>query len=347
MDSVSKSWFCVFNNPSEHGYDGEPQNVCDALVDLWISSSDSRTCAVAYCISADGLHHIHAVFDDVKAMRFSAIKKVFPAMHIEPTKGNKAQANDYIDKRGRFAEKGETVVCTVRHGEIQGAQGQRNDFIAIDEMLGQGMSPDDIFDTNIKYRKFEKIIRDAYYRRRYVDTPIKRNVVVYWHVGESGTGKSYNLTKLVEEQGDSNVFLLTDYDNGGFDKYCGERILFMDEFRGQIPYNQLLIMLDGYRSQIHSRYTNIYALWDEVHITSVLPPEMVYNRMVKEDRNEDSFQQLKRRLSYIVYHYRDTDGSYQQIQVSSHDYKGYEKLQSLVSDQYIPASFFDNTFVKR
>lgn len=21
---VGKSWFCVFNNPEEHGYDGEP-----------------------------------------------------------------------------------------------------------------------------------------------------------------------------------------------------------------------------------------------------------------------------------------------------------------------------------
>jgi hypothetical protein len=122
-NDVSKSWFCVFNNPEEHGFCGEPSKIAGD----WIADNPQRTCAVAYCVSAEGLKHCHAVFEDTKAMRFTAVKKLFPSMHIEPTKGNKEQAEDYINKRPSFDEKGETVICVNRHGEIKGHQGRRNE----------------------------------------------------------------------------------------------------------------------------------------------------------------------------------------------------------------------------
>lgn len=28
-DSISKSWFSVFNNPEEHGLTGTPEEICD------------------------------------------------------------------------------------------------------------------------------------------------------------------------------------------------------------------------------------------------------------------------------------------------------------------------------
>ena len=101
-DTVSKSWFCVFNNPVEHGFSGEPQEIIEQIRDTWMKDNPQRTCAVIYCISAEGLHHCHAVFEDTKTLRFSAIKKLFPSMHIEPTKGTKEQAEDYINKRGKW-----------------------------------------------------------------------------------------------------------------------------------------------------------------------------------------------------------------------------------------------------
>ena len=69
-DTVSKSWFAVFNNPQQHGYDGEPSEVIDRLISEWISNNPTRSCAMTFCVSADGLPHVHMVLEDVKAMRF-------------------------------------------------------------------------------------------------------------------------------------------------------------------------------------------------------------------------------------------------------------------------------------
>jgi hypothetical protein len=304
---VSKSWFCVFNHPEEHGYSGTPQEICDKLVSVWIENSPQRTCAVIYCVSSEGLPHCHAVFEDVKAMRFSAVKKLYPGMHIEPTKGDKKQAEDYINKRGVWEEKGEKIICSSLHGEIKGFQGQRRDLDVLEELLQQGRTPKEILSLSLSYRRYEKIIRDAYYQMKYDSLPVHREIKVFWHIGDSGSGKTYTVLDLIEKHGDENVFMLSDYKNG-FDKYDGESVLFMDEFRGQMPFSTLLLYLGGYRVQLPCRYSNTYALWSEVHITSVLPPESCYSNMVEQYKQFDTFQQLRRRVDYVVYHYCEDSG---------------------------------------
>ena len=258
-------------------------------------------------------------------MRFSVIKKLFPDMHIEPTKGNKKEAEDYINKIGKHEEKGETIVCKTSYGEIKGFQGKRSDLEAIGEMLEQEMTPDEILAQDFRYYRYQKEIRSAYFDRRRRKTPDEREVTVYWHVGESGSGKSHVQIDLKEKYGRENVYLMTDYDGGGLDRYNGESVLFMDEFRGQIKYNQLLTMLDGYPSQQHARYANIYGLWDEVHITSVLPPERVYSKMVEENRDLDTIKQLMRRIDFIVYHEK-VSGEYKSFTRSMERYVYYGGL---------------------
>jgi hypothetical protein len=65
--------------------------------------------------------------------------------------------------------------------------------------------------------------------------------------------------------------------------------------------------LDVYRAQINCRYTNIYALWSEVHITSIIPPEKTYENMVQQNRNIDTVDQLLRRIDFVVYHEKKND----------------------------------------
>lgn len=330
---VSKSWFCVFNNPSEHGYIGTPVEIADKVLEEWIEGNPTRTGAVAYCVSADGLQHLHLVLEDTKAMRFSVVKKAFPSMHIEPTKGNKEQAEDYIHKRGKFEEKGEEVVYIAQHGQIKGAQGARRDLSIIDDLLEQGKTPNEIMAMNIMFRKYEKMIKDAYFDKRVKETPFLRDVNVVWHVGESGSGKTYSVMKLIEDKGEENVYFISDYEGGGLDKYAGESILFLDEFRGQIRYSTLLGMLQGYKQQFHARYTNVIGLWNEVHISTVLPPEDVYKNMVSDNRNVDTIKQLMRRIRTIVYHWKDSD-IYNSFELSMNDYKNYEGLKSRAISSY-------------
>ena len=286
---------------------------------------------MSYCISADGLKHLHAVFEDVKPMRFSAIKKIFPSMHIEATKGTKTQAEDYINKRSPFDEQGEKVICTNRHGEIQGRQGQRKDIDDIEDFIKQNLTPDEIFDISIKYRRYEKIVRDAYYRKREKETPILRDVFVCWHVGCSGSGKSFTVKQLVEQHGEQNIYFVGSFDKG-FDKYSGQSILFMDEFRGQLKYDELLIILSGYKSQIPARYTNIVGLWDEVHLTSVFPPDILYQDMIRHNRKIDTYEQLRRRIDRMVYHYKN-EGQYHTIDIPMSEYENYEQLKLMALEE--------------
>ena len=246
-------------------------------------------------------------------------------MHIEPTKGNKEQAENYIQKKGKYKEDGEKVLYLGRHGIIKGEQGKRKDLSIIEELIDQGKNINEILDTSVNYRQYEKLIKDVYFRKKWKETPVKREIKVYWHVGKTGTGKSYEMVTLTEQYGEDNIYVVTDYENG-FDKYSGEKVLFMDEFRGQIKYNQLLTILDCYRAQVRCRYTNIFALWNEVHITSVLSPEDVYKKMVQENRTVDTIEQLLRRINFVVEHFIK-DGKYTKTKIKMEDYLKFEEIQ--------------------
>lgn len=322
----SRSWFCVLNNPQEL-YDGAPHVVAENVLEMWVSGSPTRTGAVAYCVSAQGLIHLHMVLEDSNVCRFSALKKLYPKAHLEPTKGTKEQAEDYINKRGKFEEKGEQVLYIAKFGEIKGNQGARKDFEVIEDLILSGKTPREIMDINFSYRRYEKMIKQAYYDKRIKETPFLRPVKVIWHVGESGSGKSYTAVKIAETRGEDSLYMYTDYENGGLDGYNGEPVLFMDEFRGQMKYSVLLGLLQGYRGQIHARYTNVIPLWNEVHITSVLPPDMVYQNMVCSNRDVDTLKQLMRRINTIVYHYIDVDGKYREYEIDGSRYNGYADLK--------------------
>lgn len=164
MASVDKcrSWFCVWNNPEKVYADLKPEQIAETVLEEWIKDQPTRTGAVAYCISADGLRHLHMVLEDSSQIRFSALKKIFPSAHLQPTMGTKEQAEDYIQKKGKWAEKGEQIVYTARFGEIKGRQGQRKDMEIIADCLEKGMKPDEIININFSFRRYSNMIREAY-----------------------------------------------------------------------------------------------------------------------------------------------------------------------------------------
>lgn len=335
---ASRSWFCVLNNPAKiFGEDISPADMVDKAIELWIKDKPQRTCAVNYEIGDNGTPHMHMVLEDPAKSRFTAVQKLFPSIHIERTRGSKEQAEDYINKRGRFEEKEHTVVIpAVYHGSIKAEQGVRNDLLIIEQLIEQGKRPSEITALSIKYMKQEPLIKRCYMQKRYDETPIHRQVTVYWHVGDSGTGKSFSQIKLMEEH-PNNVYLFNDYDGGGFDMYEGQSILFMDEFKGNIKFHVLLQLLDAYKIQLHCRYANSYALWTEVHISSIFPPEEAYRFMVDTDaRKDDPVEQLLRRIDTIVYHYKK-DNEYVTYSISADEYKSYDQLKTMaLGSDFIP-----------
>ncbi len=181
------------------------------------------------------------------------------------------------------------------------------------------------------------MIRSAYFDKRNRETPTKRAVKVRYIVGESGTGKSYTYTQLCEEHDEEDIYFLSDYENGGLDLYCGEHILFMDEYKGQLTFSQLLIMTDCYKSQLHARYANVIALGDEIYITSVYPPEELYKQMVSADvRGIDKQKQLLRRITDITLCYIDDAGEYRKYTIPMTQYTDYDSLKDEAIKQSAP-----------
>jgi len=325
-----RSWFCVLHNPEKMFGEISPDDMVHKVIKMWCEDNPNRSCGVNYEITDAGTPHMHMVLEDKKQARFSTIKNMFKGIHIEATRGTKAEAEDYLYKRGKHNEKKHTVVVEpIFQGQIVGNQGKRKDLVYIEELIEEGYTPNDIMDLSIRYRTYETIIKKHYFRKRKKETPRIREVKVFWHVGNSGSGKSFCYNLLCEKYGDDKVYLLTDYDKGGFDEYCAESVLFMDEFKGEMKYQMLLNYLDGYNIQIHCRYANAYALWNEVHITSIYPIEEIYNIMVPESfRDRDNIAQLMRRIDVVVYHYKE-ENEYKSFELPAEKYKNYEELRTM------------------
>ena len=315
-DSVSRSWFAVFNNPDDHGYTGTPEEICNRLRDEWIADSTSRTGAWVYCISAEGLKHIHMVLEDSKPMRFATIKKEYAiGMHFEATKGTKRQAEDYIHKLGKFEEKGEQIIFSCQHGEIKGRQGKRSDLDDYFERLEAGETVKDILRDTPRAYVHETVLKKMYYDIRSQHTPVVRDMRVFWHTGQTGSGKSYERVKLIKEVGEENIYYLTSFNSGAFDNYNGEPYLWIEDYRGEFKLQELLRLLDCYKAEIPARFSNIKALWNEVHITSVLTPREVYSKSTLDDN--DRIEQLLRRITSIVYHFKANGSEYYQLHFPS------------------------------
>lgn len=331
-----RSWFCVLNNPEKIFGELEPKEIVDKAIDMFVDGKPTRSCGVNYEKGELGTPHLHMVLEDSNKIRFASLQKMFPGIHIEPTRGTKEQALDYINKVGRFEEKQHTVIVpAVIYGKINANQGQRKDLDYIQDLIEAGEKPEQIFNRNLSYRRYENIVLSAYNAKIRRELALVRDVNLYWHLGDSGSGKSYSYVGLVEKYGLDNVYKLDDCQNGGFDKYQGQNVLFIDEYKGEFSYKFMLQLFDKYPLELHCRYSNVWACWNEVHITSVYGPEEIYNRTVDlNSQNVDSFMQLKRRIKEVIYHYVDS-GEYKEMHIPGMAYTKRSHIKQRIDEMIV------------
>lgn len=304
-DTKSRTWFCVLNNPQNYTeFEGceTPDDYCKRAGDMWISDSVCKSCAIRYCIK-DDLIHLHMVLEKESQARFSEIKKTFPYAHIEATMGNKNQVMDYINKVGQFEEKGEEVLGKYDFGDVKGRQGRSRIYDQIQALLDTGLSPDEVIHELgfIAQQYYDDMV--AYYMSlKQIAVPAQHPVKVVYHYGESGTGKSYFChTKLIDEHRKGDVYFAPM--EHSFDDYQCESVLVLDDLRDDFKWNYFLKILDSYKLRLPCRYKNKVACWYEVHITSVLSPQELYDLLVPVERqNSEPFKQLSRRISEVWIH---------------------------------------------
>lgn len=342
IDFKSRGWIATIQiaNMEKAGLSKEqyedPKTVGDYFINLWNSSGKGRTSAIAVCISEKGLYHCHmALYGNTTTL--NNVSRILFGSHVEPQKGGKKAVTDYLIKADKYEEKHEQVIYSQGLESIQDSQGCRSDIDEIENFINEGMKPDDIMSIKFSYRRYEKMIKDAYLAKRKRETPIIKEMNNEWHFGESGSGKTYYYVELCEKYSSDEIYLCPSFENGMLDKYVeagAPPILFIDEFKGEIKFSELLTILDKYAyNQTHCRYTNTYNLWTTTIITSIYGPDEFFDIIIdKNRRNIDRFEQLKRRLTKIVYHYKE-NGAYKTYSISPENFFSSALIRKIIDQR--------------
>lgn len=234
-----------------------------------------------------GRHHQQAFmhFKSQRTINVARLAKTLEKHHVEPMYGSIGQNEDYCSKEnnGELVEFGKKP-----------EQGKRTDIEAVRDRIMKGQATvDEITVENPEmfhqYGRTMTRLEDIALRKRF-RTQMTEGV---WYVGPTGVGKSH---RVFDGYNPETHYLWKLNDNGWQDGYCGQPIVIMNDFRGEIKYNEMLQLIDKWPFTVPRRGREPAPfLAERVLITSSLTPEQVYNRRAEED----SLAQLSRRISVV------------------------------------------------
>lgn len=117
---VAKSFMATLIRPEEHGYTGTPDAVCDKLCREWTEGHASRSGVWAFCLTEEGVSHVHMVVQDkTTAMRLSKLAESYAVgSHFEAVKSGYMAAEKYILQMEEQDEDAEKVLCIKQYGVI-------------------------------------------------------------------------------------------------------------------------------------------------------------------------------------------------------------------------------------
>ena len=179
-----------------------------------------------------GKEHWQGYVELKNAKTFSAIKKLFKdnKLHLEERKGNALQASNYCKKDGKYEEFGELS-----------SQGARSDLVALkDDILAGKKNCTEVREENPElYHQYGRTLdklEDDYLCKQ------KRNWMTkgIWIWGPTGCGKSRWAYETYPD-----AYTWAD-DKDWQDCYTGQETIIIDDFRGNIKFQNLLKMIDRY-----------------------------------------------------------------------------------------------------
>lgn len=236
-----------------------------------------------------GTEHLQIYIQMRTAVRISSVKDLYPRAHIEVAR-SPAKAMEYCSKEDTRIE------GPWERGE-KPQQGARTD---IEECVDQIMS--DLgkkrplmtaatVHTNAMAKFHRGIMHVVNSRIQPRDGSTAPDVTVLY--GKTGTGKS---KRAFEECPDAYVWDASK--SQWFDGYMGHNEIIMEEFRGQMPFGQLLRLLDRYELQLPVKGSFVEIVATKIIITSPVHPREWYTGL--DERLEGSTDQLLRRITNIV-----------------------------------------------
>lgn len=224
-----------------------------------------------------GKHHWQGFVYFANAKTLSATIKLLRPHHVEICKGSLEQNEAYCSKTGNYTEVG-----------IKPRQGARNDLKDVIEQLKSGETTVEeiLMEEPVFYHQYGRTLEkaeDLINRKRHRDFMTQG----YWFWGPTNCGKSHKAHEM------SSNFYSKPSDGRWWDGYAGQEAVIIDDFRGDIPFNELLRIVDRYPMAVPRRGREPHPFLSKlVIITSPLSPWGVYDDL----KSGDSMEQLERRF---------------------------------------------------
>lgn len=335
MSIVAKTHFIVIHEKSIENMGIEPTwNDLPALRSALESVFDDIGAKhySAICISAEGRYHVHVVLTFDKAKRTTAVAKLLGNCHVEDMRGTKEEAADYINKRGKYEEKGEKVLDVFGDiNAIQNNSGKRTDLAIFDAAaLADGFDITKYILEHTTSEREAQNLEKRFYRLLEANAASWRRVEVIYVEGETGSGKTRVAMEKYPNAFKASVSAKTNFP---FNGYKGEKVLILDELRpGIFNPAELFQILDGYRMNIDVKYGCIPACWEKVIITTSMPLSDWFNSLQDVQGQDNLRKQFKRR---IAAHKIAVNGTWR-------DYDEYQKERAFELPNSIDANPFKN-----
>lgn len=226
-----------------------------------------------------GKAHLQGHITFKRTYRLAALKKLHETAHWAP-----ALCTDF-----NYELKGENVFLKDNR-----KQGERSDLKRAAAMILEKKKIREIArdcpETFIRYGKGMLHLASTIIEPR--DGSRAPTVTVYW--GPTGSGKSTRARQ--ELAGEQAPWIWAPSRGQWFDGYYGQQNVIFDEFRGQLPLGMLLMLLDRYECPVQYKGGTTEFCAMNIIITSPCHPRHWYEKL----ENEDTWAQLKRRLTFIT-----------------------------------------------
>jgi hypothetical protein len=199
---------------------------------------------------------------------------------VKLAKGTAGENTDYSSKDD----------CNVVEHGTPAAQGVRKDLVAAKNSILKGeLSTVQILQEDPEmYHMYGRTL-DKIEDLRMQQVYRTEMTLAEWIWGSTGTGKSH----YVFEGFTPETHYVWKDDKGWQDGYRQQETVIINDFRGKIPYNDLLQMIDKWPYDVSRRGRPPMPFTSKrVLITSSLPPDQVY----KNREEEDKLDQLLRRI---------------------------------------------------
>jgi len=211
-------------------------------------------------------------------MRFSVLKKMFPTMHIEPTKGSPEQNIAYCSKEGDVFTKGTPPVFSEAKQKKGGAK-RAEDWALHWELAKEGKIESILNPIHVKTYEYINV--------KYGQKVSNRDVLYnFWIWGPTGTGKSHTIRQVFGDTVYSKQ-VATEW----WDTYAGHQVALLDDVDPQHNLNlrtNLKIWADHYsfNAQVKGSVLNIrpkvVIVTSQYQIEEVFPGSETSKREEKE-----------------------------------------------------------------